>query len=1272
MASAPFAKAANPFPGLRPFRETEEHLFFGRESQVDSMIDKLARTRFLAVVGTSGSGKSSLVNCGLRPALHRGLMSRAGTSWRMAQFRPGNAPIRAMARALAAPGVLFGGMELAGMTLDDMIDASLRMSSLGLADVYEQAQLGQDVNLLVVVDQFEELFRYRTPGAAMAESDTGHDVKAFVNLLLEADAQAALPIYIVVTMRSDFLGDCAEFPGLPEAINQGQYLVPRLTREERRAAIAGPVGVAGGEISPVLLTRLVNDVGDNPDQLSILQHALNRTWARWQNEGRGVGGIELPHYEAIGTMAHALDQHAEKAYSELATERERQICERIFKALTDLGTDARGVRRPMDVSTLCALTEASAAELTHVVDVFRKPSRSFLMPPLPEALEAGTIIDISHESLMRVWERLKAWANEEAESARLYRRLSETAALHAAGKAGLWRDPDLQLALSWRDHERPTDAWAGIYGGGFGAAMSFLAQSDAQREAEQREAEKLRRRELEQEQTARSARVLRRLVGVIAVLFLLAAGAGVIAWKQREKAVLAESKAETQANLALGQRKVADDQRRVAETEEAKAKTEEEKAHDADAKAEVEKTKALELEEKANKEAQVAIKQRLMRELASQADLLRSSDVGALGTSTLLAIESMRQFPMFENDRVLRADMALLPAKGSKVFTHQPVQALAPLVAFGSDGHSVIAASGAQFFRFALDGGQETPAFTIATALRGHPFSFGGNLLAVANGRILQVLEAGTGNVRSRVEAPETVTAIGLSADGLFVAVSYTVGRQRVISVFTTSEGKAAAPAVSYQYPLRALAVSAGGLKVAVTTQNNDVSLIDVKSGSGIWRTTYLEPVNALAFNADGSHLATAGSDNTARVIDATNGAEISRLNHRDAVLAVAFSPGGDYVASAGQDNTARVFLAATGAEVSRMIHPKSVTAVSFGPGHSVVTVSDDGSVRVFGIAAENQMSQLPGSGEVQSWALSPDGGYAAASDEGEEANSAHLLNANTGAEIQLKHGGAVNDVAFSPDSSLLTTASVDHNARVFDVKTGAEISSVNLPDVVYTSALSWDGRTLATSSADKTVRTYDIRTKEKKSSFTFEQASTMEFSPDGRLLAAGDETGKVTLFRLAEGITSVIPHGARIDQIVFSPDGRYMATASDDQSARVFETSGWKLRLQVKHPSPVPAVAFSWDGRYVISGGHDDAARVFEISTGTEVARFEHPGGITALAVTHDNRIIALSSKVISAHWLRPDDLIREACSRIPRNLTTEEWKQYMGSKSYHPTCPK
>src|SRR5215213_8000636 len=483
MTSASTSPHANPFPGLRPFREDEKYLFFGRENQVDAMVNKLAATHFLAVVGTSGSGKSSLVNCGLRPALHGGLMARAGTSWRMAQFRPGNDPMRALARALADDGVLFKGYQAAGLTLAEIVDTTLRMSKLGLIDIYEQANLGKDVNLLVVVDQFEELFRYRQP-AGQQQNVTGviEEATAFVNLLLAAKEQTNYPIYIVLTMRSDFLGDCTQFSGLAEAINAGQYLVPRMTRDERRAAISGPVGVGGAEISPVLLTRLVNDVGDNPDQLSILQHALNRTWARW--EGSGDGPLDLPHYESIGTVAHALDQHAEKAYAELATARQRQICEKLFKALTDKATDPRGVRRPTRLDTLCALAEATPAEITQVIDVFRKPSRSFLMPPAGDALEASTVIDISHESLMRVWERLKSWADQEAQSAHMYCRLAETAVLHDKGKAGLWDDPDLQGAIDWQENNSPNKDWAQRYDTGFDGAMAFLRKSKEARDTE--------------------------------------------------------------------------------------------------------------------------------------------------------------------------------------------------------------------------------------------------------------------------------------------------------------------------------------------------------------------------------------------------------------------------------------------------------------------------------------------------------------------------------------------------------------------------------------------------------------------------------------------------------------------------------------------------------------------------------------------------------------------------------------------------------------------
>ena len=354
-----------------------------------------------------------------------------------------------------------------------------------------------------------------------------------MKLLLEVK-HLTCPIFVVLTMRSDFLGDCTQFSGLAEAINAGQYLVPRMTRDERRAAIEGPVSVGNTEITPVLLTRLVNDVGDNPDQLSILQHALNRTWAWWQDEGC-QGPLNLPDYEAVGTMTRALDQHAEQAYSDLGGAQAQKICEKLFKALTDKATDPRGVRRPTALRTLCALADATESEVTDVINVFRDPSRSFLMPPVREALGAETVIDISHESLMRIWRRLNAWADEEARSAQRYRRLAETAALHATGAASLWRDPELQLALDWRDKNQPNEAWASRYHPGFATAMGFLTESNEAREAERAERQQRRERDLaaEQEKAKAQARYARRMrlaalasgaLALVAVITACAAG----------------------------------------------------------------------------------------------------------------------------------------------------------------------------------------------------------------------------------------------------------------------------------------------------------------------------------------------------------------------------------------------------------------------------------------------------------------------------------------------------------------------------------------------------------------------------------------------------------------------------------------------------------------------------------------------------------------------------------------------------------------------------
>ncbi len=538
-------KVTNPFPGLRPFETDEYRLFFGREGQSDALIERLQRSHFLAVVGTSGSGKSSLVRAGLLPALRGGLMAGAGSGWRIAIMRPGSDPIGNLAMALADKDTLLeAGGGLPPAEAEAVIEATLRRGSLGLVEVALQARLAENEKLLVVVDQFEELFRFR---AARPASSTGDDASAFVKLLLEASQQQELSIYVVPTMRSDFLGDCAQFQGLPEAINDGQYLIPRMTRDERRFAITGPVGVTRGKITEPLVSRLMNDVGDNPDQLPILQHALMRTWDYWAVHRLNGEPVGLEHYEAVGTMADALSLHADEAFNELPDERSRRIAELLFRALTERGADNREIRRPTSLQDICEIVNAKPAEVAAVIEVFRGGGRSFLMPPAGVPLEAETVIDISHESLIRNWRRLKDWVNEEAQSARVYRRIAEAAALHREGTEGLLQDPALSYGLDWREKSNPTTAWARRYYPAVEESFRYLEQSRVARDAAVAESERQReeqiareRRELEQaqlyakqqHQAALRLRVLVRALGVISLIAIVAVVvAFVMAWR---------------------------------------------------------------------------------------------------------------------------------------------------------------------------------------------------------------------------------------------------------------------------------------------------------------------------------------------------------------------------------------------------------------------------------------------------------------------------------------------------------------------------------------------------------------------------------------------------------------------------------------------------------------------------------------------------------------------------------------------------------------------
>lgn len=512
-----------PFVGLRPFERDDSLLYFGRGEQVQSLLASLSQQRFLAVVGSSGCGKSSLVRAGLIPGLEGGFLIQERDRWRIAALKPGDAPVGHLAKALIE---LAGTADPRGGT-DDLItererpnaapaqDLAARLPDEGIdaaLNVLAAADGAGQTNLLLLVDQFEELFRFGLNGG---DPRAREQAETFAALLLRLSAQRRLPVYICITMRSDFLGDCDAFIGLPEAINAGQFLVPRLTRPQRRQAIEGPVRLAGGKIAPRLVDRLLNENLETRDDLPILQHLLMRMWEAWA--AAPDGPIDLAHYDRVHGIRRALHRHAQEALQELGPA-DQMLARSLFQTCTELDAGNRRIRRPAHLSEVAAVAEVSVDRVMHVIDCFRSRRRNFLVLSSENPTD-DPLIDISHESLIRQWQTLGDWVDEEAAAAKLYRRLSEAADRWRHGKGALWVDPDLEFGLQWREQTRPDARWAARYGGDFDVAMAFLDTARAQRTQHREQAEAKRR------QALRRARLT-----AVAAVIGLAVVAGAAAW----------------------------------------------------------------------------------------------------------------------------------------------------------------------------------------------------------------------------------------------------------------------------------------------------------------------------------------------------------------------------------------------------------------------------------------------------------------------------------------------------------------------------------------------------------------------------------------------------------------------------------------------------------------------------------------------------------------------------------------------------------------------
>ena len=298
-----------PYPGLRPFEEADQSLFFGREEQIGGLLRQLEDAAFVAVVGSSGSGKSSLVRAGLLPAMREGFLFGT-TDWRIAVIKPGHEPYQRLARESGRMCVRrLKSRSCSRRSAVRIVGCSRQWTPPASAPrptCWSWSTSSRNCSL------FAGPARVRTNVASRDEA------AAFVAMLLRTAADPDSRVRIVLTMRSDFIGDCEAFLGLPEAISRSQFLVPRLTRSQMEEAIVRPGQIRDAEFQPFtfeegLVNRIINDAGDRPDQLPLMQHALMRTWKfsdkrllTYNDYGLLAGGIE-----------GALSKHADAAWEEI-------------------------------------------------------------------------------------------------------------------------------------------------------------------------------------------------------------------------------------------------------------------------------------------------------------------------------------------------------------------------------------------------------------------------------------------------------------------------------------------------------------------------------------------------------------------------------------------------------------------------------------------------------------------------------------------------------------------------------------------------------------------------------------------------------------------------------------------------------------------------------------------------------------------------------------------------------------------------------------------
>jgi len=472
----------NPFPGSRPFVSAEDKFFFGRRPVIKELVETLQANRFVALVGASASGKTSLIQSGIIPAL----LADSKKEWIPVSIRPGARPMASLIR---------GFQQVFPQKISDQEVAAFLSNAQNIGEFITEKKLG-NYQYYLVVDQFEELFTGPASIKKKKKNGRNPETRQFIENLVDAVEDRLTGIHVMLSIRSDFLDVCTSYRLLTDQINKSKYLLPLMTREALSEAITEPILQSGATVAPGFESYLLDELEEVNPRLPYLQYALHHTWNHWIERGQSNQAVSLEDYQATGVLSDLWSQQLENAFDALEF-KQKKICERMFKSIAFKTENQEYISWRTRLDNIARIAQCTLDEAIEVAEIFRNTGGPILGPYGALTLGADTQIELSHESLITVWERLQRWVDEEAESILMYMKLSEAAFNYQQGRVELWKPPELQKAVAWREMQEPNPAWGAQFDPAFERTLVFLSTSEEEYAFnEERKLALLRRRRL--------------------------------------------------------------------------------------------------------------------------------------------------------------------------------------------------------------------------------------------------------------------------------------------------------------------------------------------------------------------------------------------------------------------------------------------------------------------------------------------------------------------------------------------------------------------------------------------------------------------------------------------------------------------------------------------------------------------------------------------------------------------------------------------------------